>query len=56
MPSHLHTLLGTFFFPPAAINHSFTGGDAWSNKNIGRSFGADEPWLPQVFLELGTDL
>lgn len=43
-------------FPPAAINHSFTGGDVWSNKNIGRSFGADESWLPQVFLEMSTDL
>lgn len=44
------------FSPPAAMNHSFTGGDVWSHKNVERGLGADEYRLPQVFLEMSRDL
>ena len=43
-------------FLPAAINHSFTGGDVWSPKNIERNLGADENGLPQVLLQMSLDL
>lgn len=43
-------------FLPAAINHSFTGGDVWSPKNTERNLGADENGLPQVFLQMSLDL
>lgn len=52
----IYILSWEHFFPPAAINHSLTGGDVRSHKNIGRRFGADENWLPQVFLETSVDL
>lgn len=42
-------------FLSVTVNHSFTGGDIWGPRNTERSFGADDNWLPQGFLQTSLD-
>lgn len=42
-------------FLSVTVNHSFTGGDVWGPRNTERSFGADDNWFPQGFLQTSLD-